>query len=456
MRIQKLGPISDATINLNKLTVFIGNNGTGKTLAAYSVFAFRNWLQTFSADVIATADFSDLVTNGKLTLPIAETATSVVTNVIESFNRLNESSSYFSNFFRDEAVYVPHKTQITIDKDDFSNELSSKLSKILFSYAGRESDDATDQIKQYAITVEKDATQKNIVITRTEQLSENRKLELSAEENIIKRLNQSITCFFADNLAENIYLPAERIGINVFRTRLNNQVVNESFSNPVEALTSRPAMNERYPYPIEDYIKFLNNSLTSLDRNYDQQTSADEQELLSKLIPGHFFYSEDLNQIRYRLPEDTTQEISFNLVASSLKSLLGIETFVKHHDTFSWLLIDEPEMNLHPTRQAMMADLLYQLTKGNTRVVVSTHSDYFIKALINDILASKVADKEKHIGTTADVSIYEFTNNSVRRLEDLTDEAAFTNFDETTDKINTRYYDLLDQLDEENAGPTDE
>ncbi|MBU7566117.1 AAA family ATPase, partial [Levilactobacillus brevis] len=275
-------------------------------------------------------------------------------------------------------------------------------------------------------------------------------------KSVIQRLNMGLTFFFIDNLAENIYLPAERIGINVFRTRLNNQVVNENFSNPVEALTSKTATNERYPYPIEDYIKYLNNSLTYLDHNYDQQMSVSERDLLSKLIPGHFFYSEDLNQIRYRLPGDTTQEISFNLVSSSLKSLLGIETFVKHHDTFSWLLIDEPEMNLHPTRQAMMANLLYQLAKGNTRVVVSTHSDYFIKALINDILASKVADKEKHIGMTTDVSIYEFTNNSVRQLGDLTDETAFTNFDETTDKINTRYYDLLDQLDEEDAGPADE
>ncbi|MCE6021410.1 hypothetical protein LL943_12215, partial [Levilactobacillus brevis] len=182
MRIQDLGPISDATINLNKLTVFIGNNGTGKTLAAYSVFAFRNWLRTFSADVLSSADFSDLVTTNKLTLPIAETKTSVVTAAIESFNHLNESGTYFSSFFRDEAVYVPHKTQITIGRTDFADELTSHFNGLTFIYADRELDDATDQIKQYAITVEKDATQKNIVITRTERLSENRKLELSTDK----------------------------------------------------------------------------------------------------------------------------------------------------------------------------------------------------------------------------------------------------------------------------------
>ncbi len=36
--IKNLGPVKDAEINLQPLTLFIGNNNTGKTYAAYALY----------------------------------------------------------------------------------------------------------------------------------------------------------------------------------------------------------------------------------------------------------------------------------------------------------------------------------------------------------------------------------------------------------------------------------
>ena len=43
------------------------------------------------------------------------------------------------------------------------------------------------------------------------------------------------------------------------------------------------------------------------------------------------------------------------------------------------IIIDEPELNLHPSRQIMMARLLTMLVKFGLRVMITTHSDYIVR-----------------------------------------------------------------------------
>jgi len=52
------------------------------------------------------------------------------------------------------------------------------------------------------------------------------------------------------------------------------------------------------------------------------------------------------------------------------------------------LMIDEPELNLHPDAQRFMARLIVFLVNRGVKVAVSTHSDYFIKE-INSLIMLK-------------------------------------------------------------------
>jgi len=113
-------------------------------------------------------------------------------------------------------------------------------------------------------------------------------------------------------------------------------------------------------------------------------------------------------------------------------------------------------MNLHPTRQVVVMDLLLALAEAGNHVVISTHSDYLVKELLNKILESKLGDKQSHVGIRNHVSVYEFKGGSVRDLGDISEEEdfddpdqTFDNFDQTTVAINDRYDDLRNQMDDE-------
>jgi ABC-type multidrug transport system ATPase subunit len=66
--------------------------------------------------------------------------------------------------------------------------------------------------------------------------------------------------------------------------------------------------------------------------------------------------------------------------ASSVRSLLDVGFYIRHlAKPGDILMIDEPELNLHPANQRLMARLLARLVNAGVRVFITTHSDYILK-----------------------------------------------------------------------------
>ena len=61
------------------------------------------------------------------------------------------------------------------------------------------------------------------------------------------------------------------------------------------------------------------------------------------------------------------------------------------------LMIDEPELNLHPANQRRMARLFVRLIKAGIKVFVTTHSDYLIQELNNLIVLGNKFDNRNKI-----------------------------------------------------------
>ena len=89
------------------------------------------------------------------------------------------------------------------------------------------------------------------------------------------------------------------------------------------------------------------------------------------------------NRLQY-LDMNTDKVYNFNNIASGMKTLLILQRLVENGTLSdgSWLLIDEPESNLHPEWHIKMAEVLILMKKQmNINIVVSSHSAYFIRAL---------------------------------------------------------------------------
>ncbi|MFD1550048.1 AAA family ATPase [Levilactobacillus fuyuanensis] len=461
MRIQNLGPIKDATIKLNKLTVFIGNNGTGKTLAAYSVFAFRNWLEnSFRPEFFNQEEVNALMDSGEVIFPVGESRDRLQKQVVSAFNRLNNNGEYFADFFKGPNLYVRGTSKITIDAGDLTTALRP-IKGMAQSYVTGVADGDTVSRHQYLLVSEFADDYKTVKVTRTEispMKVEAKNAPILAQDTILNYLNAGISRLFLDLYANSCYLPAERIGINVFRAQLNAQIVRERFANPGSRLNGIQQEGDvRYPYPIESYINYLNSSLMLLDQPY-RKDMENEHALMTELVPGDFTFDSDNDKLAYTLDdsEGTSRSVDFNLTSSSLKSIFALDLFLRQSDNMSWLFIDEPEMNLHPTRQVAVTDLLYELSKTGTPVVVSTHSDYVVKELVNQMLTDKVDSELGNQQSAENVSVYEFAKDGVTDLGDISARETFANFDETTDNINQRYYQLLDQIERNSGDDADE
>ena len=63
---------------------------------------------------------------------------------------------------------------------------------------------------------------------------------------------------------------------------------------------------------------------------------------------------------------------------------------------YNALFVDEPELNLHPKNQILLAKIFVKMINAGLRLVISTHSDYIIREINNMIMAdglNKAGDK---------------------------------------------------------------
>ncbi|MFT6150181.1 MAG: putative ATPase, partial [Saprospiraceae bacterium] len=143
----------------------------------------------------------------------------------------------------------------------------------------------------------------------------------------------------------------------------------------------------KYPRPIRDSIT-LQGRLKSLK---DRKTSFyDLAEELEKYNIGGKVRVDDVGNIVFKPAGDNTKELDLHLTSSTVKSLSTLIIYLRHSaQKGDCIIIDEPELNLHPDNQRKIAQFIGRLINEGFQVVISTHSDYIIKELNNMIMLSK-------------------------------------------------------------------
>ena len=90
-------------------------------------------------------------------------------------------------------------------------------------------------------------------------------------------------------------------------------------------------------------------------------------------------------------PNNDVQDIALLSSSSSVSELAPIVLFIRYHlspnDTF---IVEEPESNLHPEAQRLIAGILVELVNAGVRVIVTTHSDIILEQISNFIHADTI------------------------------------------------------------------
>ncbi|MDR8356489.1 ATP-binding protein, partial [Acinetobacter baumannii] len=88
------------------------------------------------------------------------------------------------------------------------------------------------------------------------------------------------------------------------------------------------------------------------------------------------------NVLVYQSNSSGKQKFAMSEASSSVRALLDIGFYIRCKlSPGDLLMIDEPELNLHPRNQRMLARLLAKLVNHGVKVFLTTHSDFIIKEM---------------------------------------------------------------------------
>jgi ABC-type multidrug transport system ATPase subunit len=134
-----------------------------------------------------------------------------------------------------------------------------------------------------------------------------------------------------------------------------------------------------------------------------------------KLIGGSYKAGKDG---LFYIPKGSRTKLTMSESSSAVRSLLDVGFLIKHvlapGDLF---IIDEPELNLHPSNQRKLARLLARMVNHGVRVFLTTHSDYIIREFNTLIVGNgRVEEINRRLRKKGDYEAGEFLDSEKVRL----------------------------------------
>jgi AAA ATPase domain len=391
--LKNLGLLKQAEFTLGDLTIICGSNNMGKTYATYALFGFLYFWNEFvrinSTDFEIDWDIDErkvdkLITDGIIQIDLQEIVSDDFQLFVDEF-----CMGYVQ-------VDLPKVFAASVDKfkdTRFSVQPSFDLNTIRsegihkdigLSYRGGILK-VIKNTNDFIVTFQLKNTLK---IAEAEDIS-----SPSTYRDFLKIvLMESIAEFVLLNLFPHPFIiSCERTGAATFRKELDfarNRMLKTiahhvSGDRSVETIASMLQRGyQDYPLPVEQNVEFTRN----LERIVKQRSFIADlyPEILNEFadVIGGDYQVTGENILSYVPHKSKKLKLSLTESSSAIRSLLDLGFYLRHQAAVGDLLmIDEPELNLHPDNQRRIARLLARLVNLGIKVFITTHSSYIIKEL---------------------------------------------------------------------------
>ncbi|WP_237222695.1 AAA family ATPase [Rothia nasimurium] len=389
VKFQNLGPIKFAEYEVKDLTIISGKNGTGKTFSTYALYGFlRRWVQFVE---IPQADhiLDNLYEKGVVYINLQTFIPNLQEIVDESCSRYTRQ--LYRVFGTPRKNFENSEFQIEIDVTEVSPPSD-------YHHSVRSGNSKTD-----IITAENSS--ENPEVLKVTMLQED---GLEIPRSMLKDVvNHILSTFIFGNIFPRVFIAsAERTGVALFRRELDfsrNKLLtmlreaNNSNSTDMVRTLLDASDESAYAVPVEDNVNYIRD----LEDEFKKESyiSSSHPEILNRLvdISGGEFKLNKSNELRFTPNSNRRVSVGMDDGASSVRSMVIIDSYLRHSvKRGDLLIIDEPELNLHPANQRNMARLISSLIKIGLKVMVTTHSDYFIKELNTLIMLNSLPEKYRN------------------------------------------------------------
>lgn len=418
--IENLGAIEKAEMTINPLTILAGENGTGKSFVTKFLYSVLNVLMkdVYKNELIDIINVLEINNNELKDLSIQRKVfkQEIFHNFYIFLMRLKDKVSKTNNIskesFHEEVQNIPYliKEYFTaLEKinesansqeiDDFSKisiwaKMSYPLNTLILYHVITNNHISsinklyelinTPQISSFE-TLEIYLTSEiksNFQISNLKQLIKKDKdnlifeikgiIKIEIQENELKITQHDITRTDIKNINRLVFFESP------IYWRLSRDLI-ENSHQPKTYYLSNEINDERLtgiPKHFLDLRELVFANFKHGERPKFIEQCADD---LQKHLNGKF------NTDSYDLSFETNQgqPIVKNLVSFGMTNLGIIQAVLSKNiiNKGSFVFIDEPESNLHPEWQAVLADILVKLAENGVFVVITTHSSDMLKAL---------------------------------------------------------------------------
>ena len=369
IEVENLGVLKKAEFELGDFTLICGGNNTGKTYATYALFGFLSrWERLLEARVPGSA-INELMRDGVTRLDIesyANHANRILKRGCQEYTR--QLPGIFAS---KPGRFKKTKFQLTIGTES----ISSMKSRVFERRARSEKGDL--------ILLSKAEGEEDLVISL---VTDSGRKGLPAE--IIRDIISGgiLEVLFDDLFPRPFIASAERTGAAIFRKELNfarNRLLEEMSRagrdfDPMGLLFKS---YQDYPLPVKDNVDFIRQLEDVAKKNsYLVENKPYILDDFADIIGGE--YVAGSNDTIYFRPARKQIKLTMDESSSAVRSLLDIGFYLRHvAKPGDLLMVDEPELNLHPENQRRIARLFARLVNLGIRVYVTTHSDYIVKEL---------------------------------------------------------------------------
>ncbi len=383
LTVEDFGKIKHVEIELTPLTLFIGDNNSGKSYLMTLLYALTDgsFMYGLMSDMETSVEFDEIVESIKQTRQSNDKYTLTYKNksiITEHLNRhLNTKLELISNYIFNGSVNIGH-VQLEFEWPEVDISDHEKYIAADMHYA----DDSWGHLTRFA-------------------------------------RDQNDTCYISTFIIHaackaldisSLYLPTSRTGFLLTRKQLANESIENRFS-----------LNKKEPSyltkPCVDFIRLL----IGIDVNDHNDYFKDITNFIeTNMMRGHI-ESDALPMPDYFYVSDE-KRYPMHLTSGVVTELTPLLLALRYEQNFTGLIIEEPEMCLHPELQWKMARVLIKLSKRLQSVLVSTHSDVIIQHIDSMYMLSKNErkselmkeygyDEDDLIGRD-DVRVYEFNEKN--------------------------------------------
>ena len=458
MRIQNLGPISDAHFELNDGLIFLGPNNSGKTYVSYALYGFFKSIFTNRYKLISEDEFLELISKKELKVEKKELSTRFLNQMIKYLEKnkdeiLSKTFKVSQDYFSESEIVFEAEKLFTYLFNKFEEKQRINTGIFIDRYLYRLNLQLVDDFLIINII----SVEPRSIFMREEESDDIIVPDETSMKQLLKKNYKVLTNFINIRVQDYlfsepniIYIPAERNGLNVFRNEL---LIDRS--SMFDSLEKNKKLNEStYPQPISDYLDFINRVQLSPSEKKVDKINKDSFNLFSeKILKGKYevkmenevyfrqLYGKNSKGLMYK-----REEIPFHIASSSAKTLYGLDYYFREmFKEGDILFIDEPEMNLDPNTQIEMAIFLAKCIELGLKVIISTHSDYIIRSFTNYLLSNKVNNKKAQLQYNQ-VTTYILDENKIKQIDSLINIDNLGIFDNPSSKLEDEYYLLLDNL----------